>query len=136
MCNCIFCKIVEGKIPSFKLYEDSKVLVILDAFPSSKGHVLVIPKKHSKDIFDITDNEYSYLMGIVSSITKKLKKNLECNGFNVLQNNGEVAGQTVNHLHIHIIPRYENDNVSIKWETHELNKEYAKELIKDFKRSV
>lgn len=115
MDECIFCKIVKGDIPAVKLYEDDKALVILDRFPSSLGHSLVISKEHFKDIEDVQSSVFSHMAKLAVEYSKKIREATGCDGINILQNNGEVAGQTVFHTHIHIIPRYKEDNVTITW---------------------
>ncbi len=114
MDDCIFCKIINDEIPSFTLYEDDIAKVILDRFPSNIGHALVISKKHYRNIIDVDEETYAHMMKLASRYAKALYN--ECEGINILQNNEEVSGQTVFHLHIHIIPRYKNDSVKILWE--------------------
>lgn len=107
MSACIFCKIVDGSIPSFKLYEDENVMAFLDISQTTKGHTLVIPKAHSGNVLEIESEELDKaLMAAVRTVAKKLKRVLKCDGFNIVSNIEEVAGQTVFHTHIHIIPRY------------------------------
>lgn len=118
MKKCIFCRIVNNKIPSTKIYEDKNALVILDVKPASKhgGHVLIIPKKHFELITDLPDSLIKDLSIIIKKISKALLKFGE--GLNVLQNNKRIAGQAIPHLHFHLIPRFENDGIKIeKWET-------------------
>lgn len=117
--DCIFCKIIAGEIPSKTVYEDDSYKAILDISPASKGHVIILPKNHANNIFEISDEDASGIMIVAKKIAAKLKKVFDCDGVNILQNNGEVAGQTVFHLHVHVIPRYENDNIKIKWAQHE-----------------
>ncbi|MCL1925377.1 MAG: HIT family protein [Defluviitaleaceae bacterium] len=118
--ECIFCKIINNEIPSHKVYEDDYFKAILDIFPASKGHTIIIPKKHTENLLDL---EEAYLEKILP-IAKKIAKDLGCEHFNILQNNGEYAGQTVFHYHMHIIPRKENDKINIKWETGKLEIDY------------
>lgn len=113
--DCIFCKIAAGEIPSVCIYEDDDFKAILDISPAVKGHVIIIPKKHTGDIFELSKDEASKVFVIASDIGKALKEELKCDGLNVLQNNGEAAGQTVFHFHMHLIPRFKNDNVKIAW---------------------
>ncbi|MBO5751700.1 MAG: HIT family protein [Kiritimatiellae bacterium] len=107
--DCIFCAIAAGKIPSFKVYEDDQVLAYLDINPFSKGHTLVIPKVHSAGLLDTSDEILSMLVQRVKKVAAHLKSKLGCDGFNILQNNGEAAGQTVGHIHFHIVPRWAGD---------------------------
>ena len=116
MNDCIFCKIAAGEIPSFKVYEDGDVLAYLDINPFAKGHTLVIPKAHSSGLVDTDNDRLAMVMAAVRKVASHLKTALPCDGFNILQNNGAAAGQTVNHLHFHIIPRYNGEE--LKFEPH------------------
>jgi histidine triad (HIT) family protein len=107
--NCIFCAIAKGEIPSFKIYEDDLVLAYLDINPFTKGHTLVIPKVHSSGLLDTSDETLAAIIARVKKVAAHLKDALPCDGFNILQNNGAAAGQTVMHLHFHIVPRYEGE---------------------------
>lgn len=113
--SCIFCKIANKEIPSKVIYEDEKCLVFLDISPATKGHVLIIPKNHYADLFEIEESELFYLMGIAQKISQRLKDRIGFEGLNVVQNNGSIAGQTVFHYHIHLIPRYKDDQQKINW---------------------
>ena len=106
--DCIFCKIAKGKIPSATIYEDNHFAVILDVNPATKGHCLIIPKEHFDNIYDLDGETAGKLFSLATCIARALKDALKCDGLNVIQNNGEIAGQTVNHFHLHLIPRYEN----------------------------
>ena len=110
--NCVFCAIAANEIPSFKVYEDDLVLAYLDINPFSKGHTLVIPKKHSSGLLDTSDETLAALVARVKKVASHLKATLPCDGFNILQNNGEAAGQTVMHIHFHIVPRYGKEEIS------------------------
>ena len=110
--DCIFCAIAEGEIPSFKVYEDEHVLAYLDINPFSKGHTLVIPKKHSAGLLDTDDETLAVVVARVKKVAARLKEKLGCDGFNIVQNNGEAAGQTVRHVHFHIVPRWNGDDAS------------------------
>lgn len=110
--NCVFCAIAAGEIPSFKVYEDELVLAYLDINPFSRGHTLVIPKEHSTGLLDTSDETLSALVSRVKKVAAHLKDALPCDGFNILQNNGEAAGQTVMHIHFHIVPRYGKEDIS------------------------
>ncbi len=113
---CIFCKIVNGEIPSNKVYEDDNFLAFYDISGMTKGHTLVIPKKHFDNIFELDDETAAKLFVLVKDLSKKFKEDPEVLGVNIVNNNGEVAGQTVKHIHIHIIPRYKDDNFDLKFE--------------------
>ena len=110
---CIFCDIVEGKIPSKKVYEDDSLLAILDISQTTKGHTLVMPKKHYDNFLEMPKEEYQILMGKVQDLSKDITTKLNATGCNVLINTNPSAGQTVMHTHVHIIPRYD-DSDSIK----------------------
>jgi histidine triad (HIT) family protein len=107
--KCVFCKIVDKSIPSKVLFENDKNLAFLDIFPVSKGHTIVIPKNHYKNLEDIPDNELSELFEIVKKVSILIRKKLQVDGYNILQNNFRAAGQVVNHFHVHIIPRSNED---------------------------
>ena len=106
--NCIFCKIASGEIPSNTIYEDDEFRVILDLAPASKGHSLILPKEHYADIYEIDAELAGRAMKLAKKLAMHMTKVLNCDGFNLLQNNHEVAGQTVFHFHMHLIPRYRN----------------------------
>ena len=114
--DCIFCKIAAGIIPSACVYEDDDFRAILDIAPAAKGHILLLPKKHCANLFEIDDVTASKALSVASKIAKAQKTAFNADGINLLQNNGEAAGQSVFHLHIHLIPRYDNDSVTIPWE--------------------
>ena len=104
--DCIFCAIADGEIPSFKVYEDDLVVAYLDINPFTEGHALVIPKAHFAGLLDTPDETLAAVVVRVKKVATHLKAALPCDGFNILQNNGEAAGQTVKHVHFHIVPRY------------------------------
>ncbi len=128
--NCIFCKIANGEIPSATLFEDEKVRVILDISPASKGHALILPKEHYANLYEIDDETAKHVIITAKRQATKMRDALGVEGINIVQNNGEIAGQTVFHYHMHIVPRYKDDNVNIKWEPGELSEEKKAELIK------
>jgi histidine triad (HIT) family protein len=119
---CVFCKIVDGSIPSSKVYEDDEVLAILDLSQAQKGHTLVMPKKHFDTFLDADANTVKHVFEVTQQLAKKIKTNLNADGVNVLNNTNEAAGQTVMHMHVHIIPRYKNDDLKIEFVDH--SKEY------------
>ena len=132
--NCIFCKIAAGEIPSATLYEDDDFRVIMDIEPASKGHALILPKKHFANLYEIDDERASKVLLLAKKMATKMQKALNCDGLNVVQNNGEVAGQTVFHFHMHLIPRYEEDGQKIAWKPQEVPAEELaalKELLKE-----
>ncbi len=114
--NCIFCKIAAGTIPSSSIYEDDDFKVILDINPASKGHAVILPKNHAANLFELPEEYAEKIFKVAKKCGSAMMKTLGCDGLNVLQNNGEAAGQTVFHLHTHLIPRYKNDTVNIGWE--------------------
>lgn len=113
--NCIFCKIITGDIPGHVIYEDEHLLVFLDISQTTKGHTLIIPKVHRADVFEMKPCEMEKVFSIVPKIATILKKTFNCTGLNVVNNNGESAGQTVFHYHVHLIPRYGNDDFGIRF---------------------
>ena len=113
--NCIFCKLANGDIPTATVYEDEDFRVILDANPAAKGHALILPKEHAADIYSIDEELAGKAFKLAKKITTRLKDVLGCDGYNIVQNNGEVAGQTVFHFHMHIIPRIKGDTVKVGW---------------------
>ena len=115
MSDCIFCKIINGEIPSATVFENDEFKVILDRFPSGEGHVLIIPKNHVANIFEIDEEQAGRLFSLAVKVSKVMKEVFGFENMNVLQNNGAVAGQSVFHFHMHLIPRYENDGINIKW---------------------
>lgn len=115
-CNCIFCKIANGEIPSATVYEDDEFRAILDLGPASKGHALILSKNHFKDICEADDATAGKLFPLAAKIGAAMKKGLGADGFNIVQNNGSSAGQTVFHLHVHVIPRYEGGPTIVSWD--------------------
>ena len=131
--NCIFCKIANGEIPSATLYEDEDFRVILDLGPASKGHALILPKEHAANIFELPDDLAAKAIVLAKKIATTLKEGLHADGVNIVQNNGEVAGQTVFHFHMHIIPRYKGDTVNMTWKPGELTEDAKEEILGLFK---
>ncbi len=115
MDNCIFCKIASGEIPSNTIYEDDNFRVILDNGPATKGHALVLPKEHYANLFEIPEDVLAGAANVAKTVAGTMKEKLSYDGLNLVQNNGEAAGQTVMHFHLHIIPRYKNDGQHILW---------------------
>ena len=107
--DCIFCQVVKKKIPSKILFENEKILAFLDIYPIFKGHTIVIPKNHFQNIEDIPENELIEIFKIVKNLAVLIHKKLEIDGYNILQNNFEAAGQIIQHFHVHIIPRSKDD---------------------------
>lgn len=112
--DCIFCKIANGEIPSKTLYEDNDFRVILDIEPASKGHALILPKEHFHDIYELSENISEKVFVLAVKMAREMRDTLKCDGFNILQNNGVDGGQTVFHFHMHLIPRYKNDDIGLQ----------------------
>lgn len=127
--NCIFCKIANGEIPSATIYEDTDFRVILDLSPASKGHALILPKEHYANLFELDDKVAAKVLPVAKKVVTKMKEVLDCDGYNLVQNNGEIAGQTVNHFHLHLIPRYGGDNVGLQWNAGTLSEEVKEEIL-------
>ena len=127
---CVFCEIIKGNIPSAKVFENDQVLAILDISQATKGHTLVIPKKHYETILDMPQDEFKELMGVVQNLADQIVTKLNASGCNILINTNEAAGQTVKHAHVHIIPRYSvDDDISIQFTEHKLDlNEVLKEI--------
>lgn len=121
--NCIFCKIANGEIPSRTLYEDDHFRVILDAGPATRGHALVLPKDHYADLFELDETVAADAMRVARRVGEQIVERMHADGMNLVQNNGETAGQTVRHFHIHLIPRYQNDGQHILWQPGNLSYE-------------
>ncbi len=115
--DCIFCKIVNGDIPAYKVYEDDDVMAFLDISQATKGHTLLIPKKHEKNMYDITDETVSKVFGLVPTIAKALKEAFNPIGLNLVSNTDKPL-QSVDHFHVHLVPRYENDEFNIDFINH------------------
>ena len=127
--NCIFCKLANGIIPTNSIYEDETFKVILDMGPATKGHALILPKEHADNLFELPDDTASKAMVLAKNLGSSLVKKLKADGLNVVQNNGETAGQTVMHYHLHLIPRYKDDNQHILWEPTKVTDEELKEVV-------
>ncbi len=126
--DCIFCKLANGVFETNTLYVDDQFRVIFDASPATKGHVLIIPKEHYANAFEMPEESIADAYKLAKKIATVLKEITGCDGINILQNNGEVAGQTVFHFHIHIIPRYEKGEM-IQWNPGELDEESVADII-------
>lgn len=127
--NCIFCKIAAGEIPSATIYEDDDFRVILDIEPASKGHALILPKEHFANLYELSDEVAAKALVVAKKVMAKMTDIVGCDGYNVVQNNGEAAGQTVFHFHIHLIPRYKEDDVKIGWKPGKLTEEVKAEIL-------
>lgn len=131
--NCIFCKLANGDIPTNTVYEDEDFRVILDASPATKGHALILPKEHYADLYEIEDEVLAKAAKLAKKVICHEKKVLGCDGYNLVQNNGEAAGQTVFHFHMHLIPRYEGESRIVAWQPQELAETDAARLCEDMR---
>lgn len=131
--NCIFCKLANGEIPTATIYEDEDFRVILDANPAAKGHALILPKEHYANLYELDDELAGKSMILAKKMITKLTKALDCDGYNIVQNNGEAAGQTVFHYHVHMIPRHKDDKVGLGWTMHELTEEEKEDVLSKIK---
>ena len=131
--DCIFCKIANGEIPSTTVYEDDDFRVILDLSPASKGHALILPKEHYANLYELPDEAASKVLIVAKNVVAKMTKALGCDGYNLVQNNGEVAGQTVFHFHMHLIPRYKEDQVGLGWKMGELTDADREDILAKLK---
>lgn len=113
--DCIFCKIANGEIPSKTVYENEDFRVILDLGPATRGHALILPKEHAANLYELPDEMAAKVMVLAKKMASVMKEKLQFDGLNLVQNNGEAAGQTVSHFHLHLIPRYANDGQKINW---------------------
>ena len=128
--NCIFCKLANGDIPTATVYEDEYLRAIMDAAPANKGHIIILPKSHAANIYEIQDEYVSRAFVLAKKLAVALKKLTGCDGVNILQNNGEAAGQTVFHFHVHVIPRFKNDDCTIVWKPTSYEDGEASEVAK------
>ncbi len=126
--DCIFCKLANGVIPTNSIYEDEDFNVILDAAPATKGHALILPKEHADNLYELPDETAAKAMVLAKKLAKSMTAKLKCEGFNLVQNNGTVAGQTVFHFHLHLIPRYEDDGQTINWKPMQVEARAQKEV--------
>lgn len=135
--NCIFCKILAGEIPAQTVYEDDSFQAILDVNPAARGHVIILPKNHAANLFELSEEDAAGIMIVAKKIAAAVKKTYKCDGINVLQNNGAAAGQSVFHLHVHVIPRFEGDTdtINIGWKPNDTPSDIA-EIAKEIKANL
>ncbi|SDI84614.1 HIT family protein [Natribacillus halophilus] len=133
MADCIFCKIVAGEIPASKIYEDDDMLAFLDLSQVTKGHALLIPKEHQQDIFSLKEDTAAKLFTKAPTIATALQKTFDCEGLNIVNNNGEQADQSIFHYHLHFIPRYGNDPL-FRWADN--SNDYTQEDLQAYARDV
>ncbi len=129
--DCIFCKLANGEIPTNTLYEDEDFRVILNLGPATKGHALILPKEHADNLFELEDALAAKVLIVARKMAARMKERLHFDGLNLVQNNGKVAGQTVEHFHLHLIPRYENDGQKINWTPGEPSQEELESVRKE-----
>lgn len=134
--NCIFCKIANGEIPSATVYEDGDFRAILDLGPASKGHTLILPKEHFDDVTELDEDLGAKVLPLAAKIGRAMKAGLGCAGFNLVQNNGEAAGQTVKHFHMHVIPRYEGGPEMVTWVSGETTAEEREKTAAEIKGNM
>ena len=134
--NCIFCKIADGEIPSATIYEDEEFRAFLDLNPASRGHALIVPKEHFANLFEMDEEHLKKLIVLAQRIGKHMKEKLGCDGLNLVQNNGEAAGQTVFHFHLHLIPRYKDDGVQLAWTPHESEEAQLEEIRAAIRKAI
>lgn len=131
--NCIFCKLSNHVFDTNMIYEDDDFAVILDLSPAAKGHALILPKEHYANIYELPEDLTSKAFLLAKKMASHLTEKLKCDGFNIVQNNGETAGQTVFHFHIHLIPRYKDDNQKIGWKPLEVSNDDLAALAKEIR---
>ena len=128
--DCIFCKLANGVFETNKIYEDDDFTVILDAAPATKGHALILPKEHYVNIYELDDETAGKALKLAKKLAIHMTDKLGCDGFNIIQNNGEAAGQTVFHFHVHLIPRYKDDGAVLQWNPTSPDADEQKELCR------
>ena len=134
--SCIFCKIANGEIPSSTVYEDEDFRAILDLGPVATGHTLILPKEHFGDVTELDEVLGAKILPLAAKIGRAMKEGLSCAGFNLVQNNGEAAGQTVMHFHLHVIPRYEGGPEMLTWEPGETTIEEREKTAEKIKNAL
>ncbi|MDD5163798.1 MAG: HIT family protein [Candidatus ainarchaeum sp.] len=134
--SCVFCRVVKGEIPSARIFESNSVIAFLDIAPAARGHALVIPKKHFETISDVPERDLREMIVAVKNVASAVVDAAEADGFNIIQSNKQVAGQVIPHVHFHIIPRKEGDDLSFEWEHIELDKEELEALMKKVKSKI
>jgi histidine triad (HIT) family protein len=135
--DCIFCKIISGEIPSVKIYEDDRALAFMDINPLNDGHLLIIPKAHAATIHEITEADFLAVMSATHKLAAAVQKTLAPEGINILQLNGKAANQVVPHLHVHIVPRWSGDGLTVsQWNLVPGDMEKIKELADQIKSEI
>jgi histidine triad (HIT) family protein len=134
--DCLFCQIVDGDIPAHTVYEDEQTYAFLDINPVSTGHLLVIPKQHAEQITDLDTATTQALFATVRDVAGAVEDGLDPDGMNLLQNNGEAAGQAVDHVHVHIIPRYPDDGFAFTFDGGDLDDSAAEDVLDRIRRPL
>lgn len=134
--DCIFCKLANGEIPTNTLYEDDTFRVIFDLSPASKGHALIIPKNHFRNLYDIEEETLQKAIVLAKKMAKVMTEEFHADGFNIMQNNEEIAGQSVFHFHMHLIPRYKGDKAIKFWEPKEADAEQLKDMVEQIRKAI
>ncbi len=134
--DCIFCKIVDGKITASKVYEDDKVISFLDIMPANKGHCLIVPKKHTQNLVEMDEESLFATIKVAKKVARALSLSFGNGSFNLVMNNGKESGQLVNHAHIHIIPRFRKDRLRIKWSHLKYEEDEMKEYAEKIKKFI
>ncbi len=134
--NCIFCKLANGDIPTNTLYEDDMFRVIFDASPATKGHALILPKEHYADIYSLSDETASKVFVLAKKMAAVMTETFGADGFNIIQNNAECAGQSVFHFHMHLIPRYKGDNAIKLWTPGDADNEELAKMSEEIRKAM
>jgi histidine triad (HIT) family protein len=131
--DCIFCKVLDGELPSEKVYEDEHTVAVMDINPWTRGHAVVIPRRHAKDVFEISDDDLSAVIHAAKRLATMMRDTLGCDGVNLLQSNGAAAWQTIFHLHFHVIPRYDDDPLELPTRPRPAQPEELAEVAKEIR---
>jgi histidine triad (HIT) family protein len=131
--DCIFCKVLSGEIPSERIYEDDHAIAVMDINPWTRGHAVVFPRKHAENLFEIEDGELEHVAVAAKRVATKMRDTLDCDGINLLQSNGRAAWQTIFHLHIHVIPRYDGDPLQLPVRPEPATPEELAEVAKEIR---
>ncbi|MGN0368060.1 MAG: HIT family protein [Wujia sp.] len=134
--DCIFCKIARGEIPSATVYETPECRVIMDLSPANQGHSLILTKEHFDNVYEMDAETGAKVFSLATVVAKAIKAETGCEGMNILQNNGEVAGQTVHHFHMHLVPRYKDDQVTMTWKPGQTQPDELEGLAKRIKAHI
>jgi len=134
--DCLFCAVIDGELPSYKLYEDEYFYVMLDRFPKCLGHVLILPKRHAPFIFDLQAEEGKRLIPLTQKIAAAMREGLDYKGLNLLQNNGEAAGQEVMHFHLHLIPRFEGDAMAVQYKRQDPSEDEFNDMLEKLQKAL